>query len=162
MIYSLLLSIGLCGSMLACSRLGYRIGLRRQVFADGEDRFGIIEAAIFGLLGLLLGFTLQSSMSHLDEKRRLIVQEVNAIGTAYLRVDVLDTSEQPEIRRLFRSYLEARLRVYDVVEAGGNAEQAVAQTIQLQHAIWVKAIQARSWGQMLVAGALVVTALNEM
>jgi hypothetical protein len=148
--------------MLACSRLGYRIALRRRIPSDDQNQFGVVEAAILGLLGLLLGFTLQGSMSHLDEKRRLIVQEANAIGTAYLRIDLLDSSDQPELRQLFRSYLEARLRVYDTVDAGENPEQAMAQTLQLQSRIWDRGVQSRSWGGMQIAGALVVTAFNEM
>lgn len=48
-----------------------------------------MEAAIFGLLGLLLGFAFAGATSRLEARRQLIVQEANAIGTAYLRLDLL-------------------------------------------------------------------------
>ncbi len=162
MISPLLLSIGLCAAMLGCSQLGYRLGLRQQAATDSSSQVGVIEGAILGLLGLLLGFTLQSSMSHLDEKRLLIVQESNAIGTAYLRVDLLDHSDQPEMRRLFRSYLEARLRVYDTVETGGDPQQATTQTLQWQQQIWNKAIKSSNSQDTQVSVGLVIRALNDM
>jgi hypothetical protein len=148
--------------MLGCSQLSYRVGLRRQAATHSSAQVGVIEGAIFGLLGLLMGFTLQSSMLHLDEKRLLIVQEANAIGTAYLRIDLLDHSDQPEMRRLFRSYLEARLHVYDTVETGGDPQRAITQTLQWQQQIWTKAMQSsRSAGTQVAAG-LVIRALNDL
>jgi hypothetical protein len=162
MIPPLLLSIGLCVAMLGCSQLGYRVGLRQHAAIHSSAQVGVIEGAIFGLLGLLLGFTLQSSMLHLDEKRLLIVQEANAIGTAYLRVDLLDHSDQPEMRRLFRSYLEARLHVYDTVETGGDPQQAITQTLRWQQQIWTKAIESRHSESTQVSPGLVIRALNEM
>ena len=45
-------------------------------------------------------------------RRDLIVQETNAIGTAYLRLDLLPTGEQPAMRERFRRYLDARIEGY--------------------------------------------------
>jgi len=56
----------------------------------------------------------------------LIVQEANAIGTAYLRLDVLPINDQPEIRRLFREYLDARIRVYEKLPNLEAAETRMA------------------------------------
>ena len=70
-----------------------------------------MEAAVFALLGLLLGFSFAGGTSRLDARRQLIVQEANAIGTAYLRLNLLPSTEQPEMRRLFREYVDARLHV---------------------------------------------------
>lgn len=108
-----LLSLGVFVGMLACLELGYRIS-SRAVPTDGgiHEGLGTIEAAIFALLGLLLGFAFSGATSRLDMRRALIVTEANAIGTAYLRLDLLPSSAQPELRRLFREYLDARLRAY--------------------------------------------------
>src|SRR5258705_13019671 len=161
MISALLLSIGLCVAMLGCSQLGYRLGLHQEAATASSAQVGVIEGAIFGLLGLLVGFTLQSSMLHLDEKRLLIVEEANAIGTAYLRVDLLDHSDQLEMRHLFRSYLEARLHVYDTVETGGDPQQAITQTLQWQQQIWTKTIESRHPEGTQVAAGLVTRALKD-
>jgi hypothetical protein len=50
---------------------------------------GAVAAAIFGLMGLLIAFTFSGAASRFDERRHLIVQEANAIGTFYLRLDLL-------------------------------------------------------------------------
>jgi hypothetical protein len=100
------ISVGLFLGMLACLEIGYRIG-RRAAPTDPNAYEGLsaIEAAIFALLGLLLGFAFAGAVSRLDARRQLIVQEANAIGTAYLRLDLLPPSDQPDLRRLFRDYL---------------------------------------------------------
>ena len=48
-------------------------------------------------------------------RRKLIVDEANAIGTAYLRIDLLPAAEQGELRAGFRRYLDARLAAYRAV-----------------------------------------------
>lgn len=83
------ISVGLFVVMLVCLELGYRIGSRDAADGSAHDGLGAMEAAIFGLFGLLLGFAFAGAMSRLDDRRHLIVREANAIGTAYLRLDVL-------------------------------------------------------------------------
>src|SRR5687767_4262821 len=75
--------------MLACLDAGYRFGRRDDTSPRTHEGIGAIEAAIVALLGLLLGFAFAGSMSRLDARRELLVHEANAIGTAYLRVDLL-------------------------------------------------------------------------
>ncbi len=79
------------------------------------EGIGPIEASVFGLLGLLLAFSFAGGTSRLDTRRQLIVEEANAIGTAYLRLDLVAVANQPEMRRLFREYLDSRLRVYETL-----------------------------------------------
>ena len=95
-------SVGLFVGMLVCLEVGYRIGsygVERHQELEHEGT-GAIEAAVFALLGLLLAFTFGGAMTRLETRRELIVQEANAIGTAYLRLDVLPAAEQPEMRRI--------------------------------------------------------------
>ncbi len=135
------LSLGLCVGMIGCLELGYRIGRRRaQTVTSAHEGIGAIAAAIFALLGLLLGFAFAGAMSRLDARRQLIVRETNATGTAYLRVDVLPESDQPEMRRLFRAYLEARVQVYDSLPEFDTADRHLAQAALLQRQIWAHAV----------------------
>jgi len=106
---ALALSVGLLVGMLACLELGYRSGWRAaQGDGAAQEGLGAIEAAVFALLGLLLGFAFAGATARLDARRMLIVKEANAIGTAYLRLDLLPPADQPELRRLFRDYLDVR------------------------------------------------------
>jgi hypothetical protein len=109
---AVVVSISLFLGMLACLEAGYRLGhYASERTESAHEGTGTIEAAVFALLGLLLGFTFANGISHLDQRRELIVREANAIGTAYLRLDLLPASQQPEMRRLFREYLDTRLQV---------------------------------------------------
>ena len=81
--------------------------LRRRGAEDSAyEGIGAIEASVFALLCLLLGFSFAGGTSRLDSRRQLIVEEANAIGTAYLRLDLLVTEGQLEMRHLFREYLD--------------------------------------------------------
>jgi hypothetical protein len=127
-----------------------------------HEGIGVIEAAVFALLGLLLGFSFAGGTSRLDAKRQLIVQEANAIGTAYLRLDELPTDEQPEVRRLFREYLDARLRVYEVLPNLEAAEQELEQVRELQKQIWLRVVAASRNDSTQNTARLLLPAINEM
>jgi hypothetical protein len=95
--WSVVVAIGLFAGILACLEIGYRIGRYSsgKYSKAAHEGIGVIEAAIFALLGLLLGFSFSGGTSRLEAKRQLVVQEANAIGTAYLRLDELPANEQP-------------------------------------------------------------------
>jgi hypothetical protein len=79
-------------------RWGFRLGIAgNDTYAElTHEGVGAIEAAVFALLGLLLGFSFACATSRLDAKRELIVQEANAIGTAYLRLDCFPPVSSPK------------------------------------------------------------------
>ncbi len=154
------LSVGLFLGMLACLEFGYRIALRADATeGDVHKGLGAIEAALFALLGLLLGFAFAGAMSRLDARRQLIVQEANAIGTAYLRLDLLPASDQPAMRRLFREYLEARFQAYESVE---TTDRYIGQAAQLQQQIWARAAAVSHVDQTQHVARVLLPALNEM
>ncbi len=59
---------------------------------------GAVEGAVFGLVGLLIAFTFSGAGTRFDTRRQLVVEETNAIGTAYLRLDLLPAALQPALR----------------------------------------------------------------
>jgi hypothetical protein len=69
-------------------------------------------------------------------RRALIVQEANAIGTAYLRLDILPPAEQPGMRQLFCQYLDARLSAYEKVLQRDFADQEFARAAAIPQQIW--------------------------
>src|SRR6266581_8100598 len=102
---AVIVSLGLVLGMLVLLEAGHRLGRYAAGKTESShEGTGTIEAAVFALLGLLLGFTFANGISHLDQRRELIVREANAVGTAYLRLD-LPANQQAEMRRLFREYL---------------------------------------------------------
>src|SRR5258705_703379 len=120
------LAVALRGAWLLVIELGRRIGTRAMAGdpVGAQAGAGVVDAAVFGLLGLLVAFTFSGAATRFDVRRQLVVEEANAIGTAYLRLDVLPAAAQPALRARFREYLESRLAPYPAmpdiapVEAG--------------------------------------------
>jgi hypothetical protein len=153
--------------MLLLVDIGYRIGRKRHVdFPDVADEGLLtVDAAVYGLLGLILAFTLNGAANRLDIRRAQIVQEANAIGTAYLRVDLLPASEQPAIRTLFRQYLDSRIEVYDRINAMSDyaaGKAALDKGDALQKEIWTHAVTACQSDPKTSPCLLLLPALNEM
>jgi hypothetical protein len=146
--------------LVVCLEVGYRLGAKRvKAVPNAHEGFGTIEGAVFGLFGLLLSLSFFGAASRLDSRRQLIVQEANAIASAYLRVDLLPSAEQPEVRRLFRDYLDERIRISETSnEAAALAE--MSNSAKLQQAIWSTAVLATKEGSP--GAPLFATALNQM
>ena len=158
-------AIGSFVAMLACLELGRRIG-RSRARTDPEGwqaGTGVIEGAIFALLGLMLGFTFSAAIGRIDVRRQQIVAEANAIGTAYLRLDLLPEGEQPAMRDLFRRYTDARLSVYEKVALDLPAALAeLDRATALQSEIWRATVRATRDRDSSAASRLLLPAVNEM
>src|SRR5271169_1628111 len=119
----LLLIVVYVGS-LAISEIGFRIGrpLRARTDEPARGLEGAVQAAALGLLALLLGFSFSLVASRYDARREVIVHEANAIGTAYLRAQLLPEPQRSESREIFHRYVAERIRAYDLgTEAATNA-----------------------------------------
>lgn len=161
----LLVAVSLFAGMLASIDIGYRIGERRKaedLQQNSIEVIGTVDAAVFGLLGLLLAFTFGGASERLVVRRTQIVQEVNAIGSAYLRIDMLDPSVQPEIKRLFREYLDKRIEVFDKFRDRPASQAALLQSEGLQREIWSRSTTACRNEAKVDACLLLLPALNEM
>lgn len=151
--------------MLLFVEIGRRLG-RRHLARDGEAfARGIApaESAILALLGLLLAFTFSGAAARFESRRHLISEEANDIGTAWLRIDMLPTDAQPELRVLFRRYADARIGTYgeQVGESGLLAKRIEAGTLQGE--IWTKSVAALKRPDVHPgATQVVLPALNDM
>ncbi len=141
-------------AMLVLLTLGRRLRDREGRVADSSS----IEGAVFALFGLLLAFTFSGAIARYDTHRQLLLEENNDIGTAYLRLDLLPTERQPELRQLFREYTTSRLHLFDAV-----SQEVTPQTTRLQHEIWRRSIAAAGApGANPEATKLLAPALNAM
>jgi len=160
----MLFTISLLAAMILLLELGRRIGVsrRKQDPKGATSGIGAIDGAVFGLLGLLIAFTFSSAAARFDTRRQLIVQEANAIGTAYLRLDLLPAASQPALREKFRNYLDARLAVYGKLGDPDAAKRELARSAGFQSEIWGLAVAASQQARSSSAMLLVLPALNEM
>lgn len=159
-----ILSVLLIVFMLMLLETGRRLGRRRAETEPEESRrgAGLIEAAVFGLLGLLLAFQFAGAGSRLDKRRDIIVHETNAIGTAYLRLDVISAESAAPIRKLFRDYVDARISVFRKLPDIKAAEAELEFSKKLQKEIWSLAVAAVKKEPTAAPTILLLPALNEM
>jgi hypothetical protein len=96
--------------LIAVGEMGFRLGSRRQ---ETQESFRSLMsgsgAAMLGLLGLLLGFSLSMAISRWDARREIIVNESNAIGTLWLRAGLLEEPLRGDLRDTLREYTDARI-----------------------------------------------------
>ncbi|MFN8008405.1 MAG: hypothetical protein U0V70_15560 [Terriglobia bacterium] len=104
-----LFALALLIGMLLFIEIGLRLGRSHEKKNLGGKTvgFGAVEGAVFGLMGLLVAF-FSGAASRFDTRRQLVIEEANAIGTAYLRLDVLPRPVNP-LSDEFRRYLDARI-----------------------------------------------------
>ena len=123
---------------------------------------GAVEGAVFGLMGLMLAFSFSGALTRWDVRRELVVEEANDIGTAWLRLDLLPEAEQPELRELFRRYLDARLAVYASVRDRELPLKEITAANDLQQEIWNRAVAVCSRPEGERARVLLLPALNAL
>jgi hypothetical protein len=158
--YSLVSTIILFGVLLSMLELGRRLGLRAMQSSAGTSHEGVgaVEAAVFGLL---LAFTFTSAASRFDARREMLVDEANALGTAYLRLDVLPENARAELKQELRAYVDLRLASY---RSATKAERdAIAQKeLAAQARIWSAANAALPGEGRGADRNLLLPALNEV
>jgi hypothetical protein len=152
----------LMASMVLFLEVGRHYG-RRHVAASEGSRSGLIavEGVVFALLGLLIAFTFSGAASRFDARRQMIVTEANAIGTAWLRIDLLPPAVQPGLRDLFRQYLDSRIAIFQNFFDPALAQTAQVRANALQGEIWTRTVAACQQAPNPVV-AQVIPALNEM
>jgi len=160
----ILLPIGLFCAMMAAAVAGNHIArIRRQrLDADAAVGTSAIDAAVLGLLGLLVAFWFSSAGTRLDVRRSLIVEEANAIGTAWLRVDLLPAATGTAIRDLFRGYVDVRLAQTTGSLQADKQVEFDSRLTELRTGIWRQAVAAAPECESDQAAAILLESLNEM
>jgi hypothetical protein len=145
MTLSVLAVLGLFFGILAMLEWGFRLGRRRaRRLGTGSDKgLAAVDGAVFGLFGLLVAFTFSGAAQRFDERRQLIVEEANAIGTSWLRLDLLPEARAAALRPLYRDYLDARIAAWAHVRDGRPDATAMARAQGLQQAIWQGLVDSR-------------------
>lgn len=114
----ILVAVMLLGGLLAALEVSFRLGRRaKQRSGDDKAQMGTIQGAVLGLLGLLLGFSFAGASGRFQQRQDLIVAEANAIGTAFLRAELLPEATRGTLRSLLLAYAQNRLRLYEALDA---------------------------------------------
>jgi len=112
--------------------------VRRRAAAPTEDKrvdFDLVRAATLTLLGLIIGFTFQMAVSRYDQRKTYEREEANAIGTEYLRADLLPAEDADKVRASLRKYIEQRVLFYTIDDEASLA-RIDSETTNLEKALW--------------------------
>jgi hypothetical protein len=158
-----LLLIAIAGFLL-CLELGFRLGRRRLGRSDDREKShaGALQGATLGLLALLLGFTFAMAVTRFDNRKSVILEQANAIGTAELRSRLLPAAQAEPAARLFREYVEAWLAYRAAGIDVTAARAAEARAAQLETQLWNVAHAATSADPHSIPAGLFVASMNEM
>ena len=111
-------------------------------------------------MAFMLAFTFGMGGSRFDTRRHLVVEESNAVGTAYLRADILPEPERTEIRSLLREYAEVRLRI--VREFRTYTAEGLARSEELHGLLWEKVSRLGRNDSRSVMAGLLAESINEV
>ena len=151
-------------ALLAISgEIGFRRGARNRKSKESvRSLMSGTGAAMLGLLGLLLGFTLSMAVSRWDARRAVIVNEANAVGTLWLRAGLLEDSLRDDLRDTLRTYTDARIAL-----GGSRGDRAALQAARskseaLHATIWSAVEHADQPGRSPAVLSSLITAANDV
>lgn len=155
-----LIVLGLLAGGLAASELGYRLG---RAFSPKDDAFGrqfdVIRGATFALVAFLIGFAFSGAGSRFVDRYDIVVQEANALGTAWLRADLLPEPERARLKATLKEYTADRLALLRAPDEGELA-RLLGKVDGLHRTMWAEAVAgARGDPGMM---RLVLPPLNEV
>jgi hypothetical protein len=132
----------------------------RTLEEDVHESYGLIVGGTLTVLGLIIGFTFSMAVSRYDQRKNLEEAEANAIGTEYLRADLLPADDAAKVRGLLKSYLDQRLLYYSTRDAA-QLRRVDALTARLQDELWA-VIRSAAAAQPTPTVALVVAGMNDV
>jgi len=148
--------------MWSATRLGVALSAWRDKGDEvAGDRYGLIVGATLTLTGLIVGFSFSMSVGRYDQRKNLEAGEANAIGTEYVRADLLaDPAAAAKARTLLKAYLERRILFYTSRDDSQLREVDV-RTAQLQKQLW-EVTRAAGAAQPTPVVALAVSGMNDV
>jgi hypothetical protein len=133
---------------------------QKPVAADADAGDSFSTNTVLGLLALLIGFTFSLALGRYDERRSLVLHEANALGTTWLRTDLLDTADAERVRTVLRQYIDARVDFANAKTAQQEIDE-YARTTALQTELWAAVMAATVPFRDTPRASLMVTPTNE-
>ena len=113
-LFALAITAAFFASSLILLNYGRQLGLRYRQQQAAESMAGLpaVEGAVFALVGLLIAFTVSGALHRFDERRQLVIQEANAVSTAYDRLDLFEGEVARNLQKRLKEYVSARIELY--------------------------------------------------
>ena len=147
--------------VLGGSLVGVLAGRRLREHSELREPLGVLQAALLGLVGLVLAFGLSMAVGRYDARRAAVVAEANAIGTTYLRAQTLHEPMRSRSLDALARYTDTSIRLSNSVPNSAEAKAAIADGGRLQRTLWGLAGEALDGSPTDSAPRLYVESLNE-
>jgi hypothetical protein len=157
-VVALLLVAVIGGATVAGFALGRYL---REHQAALREPFGVLQGALLGVVGLILAFGLTLAVGRYQDRRMATVDEANAIGTSYLRAQLIGEPARSRSLALFPAYTDLAIRVSEEVPGSAAMRRTTAAEGVLQRRLWRLAGQSIDSAQSASAPRLYVDSLNE-
>jgi hypothetical protein len=143
-------------------RIGTSFRNRRKDKSDdaADADSGLVLASTLTLLGLIIGFTFSMATSRYEQRKNYEEAEANAIGTEYVRADLLPAADAQRLRALLATYTNQRIRFYTARE-DQQLRRVNADTAQLQNELW-STVAGAVGSQPTPLAALVASGMNDV
>lgn len=143
------------------SRVGAALRIwRADMIEEERGDYGVLLAAMLTLLGLIIGFSFSMASNRYDQRKNLEEEEANAIGTEYVRADLLPADSAEKVRGLLRSYLDQRILFY-TTHGDDQLLQINVTTTKLQTQLW-NTVKAPASTDRSAVEALTVSGMNDV
>src|SRR5579862_7982101 len=144
------------------SWLGARISLSRHALVNEDLRsdFTVVQAASLTLLGLIIGFSFSMATGRYDLRKNYEEAEANAIGTEYVRTDLLPATDAAKVKALLKEYTDLRVQWYREQNAD-DVRQTDKATVEVQNLLWA-AVSGPANAQPTPVIALAVGGMNDV
>jgi hypothetical protein len=156
----LLVAIGLIAGLVAAHEIGFLLGsLTRSADESFDRQIGLVRTSTAALVAFLIGFAFSGAASRFIGRQDIIVQEANALGTAYLRADAVAEPQRGELKAALKEYTADRVKLLSREERG-QIEPLLARISGLHQRMWSAALNATKDNAPLQL--LVLPSINEV
>ena len=133
----------------------------QRLAESAREDFRFVLGSTLTLLGLIVGFTFSMAVSRYEQRKNYEAEEANAIGTEYVRADLLRPADAAKVRILLTSYLNQRILKYATRDRK-RLQQIDSQTACLQAEMWSAVVTPASAQPLSPIAALVVSGMNDV
>jgi hypothetical protein len=158
--YPIVLCLALLLVFWLSAMAGSKWGNFHPIGDEEREDFGLVQAATLTLLGLIIGFSFSMATGRYDQRKNYEEAEANAIGTEFIRADLLPAADAARIHQLLKHYLDLRIGFYQT-RSQGTLQQIDTETNQLQAQLW-QAVRPAASTQPTPITALAVAGMNDV
>jgi hypothetical protein len=157
------MALVLAVAVLGATAIGIFLGRRVRHLSDTlKEPFGTLQAALLGVVGLILAFGLSLAVTRYENRRDAVVDEANTIGTTYLRAQTLPEPMRSKSLALLVSYTESAVSLTNFIPDSSEELAVADREEELQRRLWALNGQALAVEPVASAPRLYEETLNQM